>query len=98
MAPTSQVRLRFVASDENNPSIVEAAVDDLRAWDVTCDKPLVPGDLDGDGNVDITDFLALLAAWGPCPQPCPPLCAADLDGDCVVGIADFLILLANWTF
>ncbi len=25
-----------------------------------------PGDADGDGTVGITDFLALLAAWGPC--------------------------------
>ena len=25
-----------------------------------------PADLDGDGNVGITDFLDLLANWGPC--------------------------------
>ena len=46
--------------------------------------------------VGITDFLMLLAVWGPCPDPCPPSCAADLDGDCTVGITDFLMLLANW--
>ncbi|MCH7799889.1 MAG: hypothetical protein IID28_15835, partial [Planctomycetes bacterium] len=57
---------------------------------------VVPGDLDGDGLVGITDFLALLAAWGPCAAPCPPSCPADLDGDCAVGITDFLTLLANW--
>ncbi len=55
------------------------------------------GDLDGDGLVGITDFLILLAEWGPCDAPCPPTCAADLDGDCLVGITDFLLLLANWT-
>ncbi len=55
------------------------------------------GDLDGDGVVGINDFLALLAAWGPCPGPCPPSCAGDLDGDCTVGITDFLSLLANWS-
>ncbi len=58
--------------------------------------PAIPGDLDGDGHVTITDFLALLAAWGPCDEPCPPSCSGDLDGDCVVGIVDFLTLLANW--
>ena len=57
---------------------------------------LVTGDLDGDGVVGITDFLALLAAWGPCPDP-PDPCPADLDADGIVGILDFLILLANWT-
>ncbi len=71
-----------------------------------------PSDLNGDGSVDIADLLALLAAWGPCPdppedcvgdlEPCvscasPSACPADLDGDCNVGIADFLILLANWS-
>ncbi len=57
-----------------------------------------PGDLDGDGAVGITDLLALLGAWGPCPAPCPPAaCPADLDDDCIVGITDLLVLLANWS-
>ena len=56
----------------------------------------LPGDLNGDCTVGIVDFLMLLAAWGPCPEPCPPICASDLDGDCNVGIIDFLMLLANW--
>ena len=34
---------------------------------VTYQAPVCPADLDGDGTVGITDFLALLAAWGPCP-------------------------------
>ena len=50
-----------------------------------------PWDLDGGGTVGITDFLALLAAWGPNPGD-----PADFDGDGVVGIVDFLLLLANW--
>jgi hypothetical protein len=48
-------------------------------------------DLDGDGTVGITDFLDLLAAWGPNPGH-----PADFDGDGMVGINDFLELLANW--
>ncbi len=55
-----------------------------------------PGDVDGDGNVGILDFLALLGSWGPCPPPCPPSCPADFDDDCQVGITDLLILLGNW--
>ncbi len=61
-----------------------------------CDADVL-GDLNGDGIVGIDDFLLLLAACGPCDQPCPPSCAADLDDDCDVGILDFLLLLANWT-
>ena len=60
--------------------------------------PLIPGiagDVNGDGVVGITDFLALLAAWGPCAD-CDD-CPADFDGDCAVGITDMLIVLANWT-
>ncbi|MHC5009230.1 MAG: SBBP repeat-containing protein, partial [Planctomycetota bacterium] len=33
-------------------------------------------DLDGDGSTGVVDFLALLAAWGPCSN-----CSADLDTD-----------------
>jgi hypothetical protein len=50
-----------------------------------------PADFDDSGGVGISDFLALLAAWGPCFG-----CPEDLDGDNVVGITDFLALLANW--
>ena len=52
-------------------------------------------DLNVDDEVGIVDFLMLLAAWGPCPDP-PEPCPADIDGDGNVGIVDFLALLANW--
>jgi probable HAF family extracellular repeat protein len=58
--------------------------------------PRLPGDINGDGEVGIADFLLLLAAWGPCPDP-PDLCPADLDGDGTVSVNDFLTLLANWS-
>jgi hypothetical protein len=58
--------------------------------------PPCAGDLDDDGSVGVVDFLALLGAWGPCPDPCPPACAADLDADCQVGVIDFLALLGAW--
>jgi hypothetical protein len=58
--------------------------------------PTSPGDVDNDGIVGIEDFLAVLGAWGPCPDP-PAACPADVDGDCEVGIVDLLIVLANWT-
>ena len=48
-----------------------------------------PGDFNGDGDVNILDFLILLEAWGVCDTPCD----ADLDGDGQVGILDLLELL-----
>jgi hypothetical protein len=56
----------------------------------------IPGDIDGDGVVGVLDFLLLLGAWGPCPEPCPPSCSADFNGNCEVDVNDFLTLLANW--
>ena len=44
---------------------------------------------DGDGNVGIEDFLALLGVWGQTGVAC------DIDGG-GVGITDFLALLAAW--
>jgi hypothetical protein len=56
------------------------------------DRPI---DINGDGVVNVIDLLALLAAWGDCPEP-PDGCPADFDGDGDVDAADLLTLLANW--
>ncbi|MCH7603825.1 MAG: hypothetical protein IIB54_13770, partial [Planctomycetes bacterium] len=53
---------------------------------------LCPTDTDNDGNVNVTDLLALLAKWGPCSAPCPP----DNNGDGNVNVTDLLALLAAW--
>lgn len=54
----------------------------------------IPGDLNGDGSVNVNDLLILLSDWGACAN-CNA-CPADLNGDCSVNIADLLILLGNW--
>lgn len=57
-------------------------------------EPQQPGDLNGDGVVDVSDLLILLGAWGACSpgKPCP----ADLNGSGSVDVSDLLILLGNW--
>jgi len=70
------------------PEVMQAATIPLAG-------PECPADIDGDGVVGVTDFLVLLAEWGPCPDP-PAPCPSDLDGDGEVGVTDFLVLLAQW--
>lgn len=54
----------------------------------------VPNDLNGDGVVDVSDLLAVLASWGGCPVDGP--CAADLNGDGTVDVSDMLTVLNYW--
>jgi hypothetical protein len=53
----------------------------------------VPGDLNGDGVVDVNDLLIIIAGWGACAGDCP----ADLNGDGVVNVVDILALLSYWS-
>lgn len=50
--PTASVRMRFIASDLNNGSIVEAGIDDFEVTEVMC------ADCNGDGVSDGMEILA----------------------------------------
>ncbi len=60
----------------------------------TC-EPTCFGDVDGDGDVGIVEFMQVLADWGPCPS-LPAPCESDYNRDGIVGINDLLISLARW--
>jgi hypothetical protein len=56
-----------------------------------------PGDINGDGRVDVDDFLLLVADWGACENGehllgdiCP------VGGDCMVDVDDLMIVINNW--
>jgi len=73
---------------DGNDRIVGVLVD-MGAYEFPV-PPCAP-DFDGNGSVDFSDLLQLLANFGPCPG-----CPEDIDGDGVVGFGDLLLLLANF--
>lgn len=83
---TSNMRLRFVASDFGAGSLVEAAVDDLRLEGIECAAACL-ADWNGDGVVDFNDFLGYLNDYNS-QSP-----RADLNGDGAVDFNDLLEFL-----
>ncbi|MHC4416266.1 MAG: trypsin-like serine peptidase [Planctomycetota bacterium] len=62
--PTNAFRIRFIASDTDPQSVVEAGVDGVRLSTLECGADDCPWDLNDDGTVGISDLLMLLAEWG----------------------------------
>jgi len=60
----------------------------------TC-KPDVPGDITGDGIVNVADLLAIIGTWGACPKA-PDPCPTDLTGNGLVNVEDLLFVIGNW--
>ena len=48
------------------------------------------GDINTDGDVGVTDLLAVIDAWGQQKS------AADVNGDGIVNVADLLAVVGNW--
>lgn len=89
----TSVKLRFVAEDINQGSIVEAAVDDLQVLEYACTNDC-PADLDGDGVVGQSDLGILLADYGCTPSL--GVCVGDIDGDNDTDQADLGALLSAY--
>lgn len=86
---TDSVMLRFVASDEGDGSLVEAAIDGLKVDAETCvdGSPDCPADVDGSGSIDLADLNLVLGSFGQTTDQ------GDTNDDGVVDLADLNTVL-----
>jgi endonuclease/exonuclease/phosphatase family metal-dependent hydrolase len=54
------------------------------------------GDVNGDGQIGVSDILAVIGNWAPNGGECCPGCAGDIDGNFVVDVADILFIVGAW--
>jgi hypothetical protein len=87
VAPTANVRVRFSTQDNPNNSFTEAGVDNFQVEEFVCCAADIAN---GDGMVDVSDLLALLAVWDTDND------AADFDNSGLVDVSDLLYLLSEW--
>ncbi|MCA9292253.1 MAG: choice-of-anchor B family protein [Phycisphaerales bacterium] len=81
VTPTGNMVLRFIASDLGAGSVVEAGIDDVRIDFLQC-ATVIPGDVTGDGCVDLNDLSVVLFNFGANTS------TGDTDGNNVVDLAD----------
>jgi len=89
VAPTNQMKVRFIADDAATGSLIEAGVDEVAMRIVQCAQQ-IPGDLNGDGSVDASDLALMLNNWNG-------IGVGDINNDGGVDGIDLGILLNNWS-
>jgi len=92
--PTATVQVRFTVNDTDPGSLIEGLVDDFSVVHLTCGTQPVTGDLDGDGDVDLSDLAEMLANYGTTGGA--TYADGDLDGDEDVDLSDLALLLSNY--
>jgi len=54
-----------------------------------CNETACVGDINGDGEIGVTDILAVIAQWGTNGS-------ADVNGDGEVDVSDLLLIVGSW--
>ena len=93
ITPTDSVRIRFIAEDAGDGSLVEAAVDDLFILN-GINVDITFGDLNFDGVLNVADVLLIVdMILGEVTPTGLQSYVADLNGDGIVNILDILALV-----
>lgn len=87
---------RFDLSAKGSHWLRQTVKDVSLEKDAQVDFALTNGDVDGDNEVTLLDFSALIAAFGSLPDDAHWNPDADLDGDEEVSLLDFAILVSNF--
>ena len=56
-----------------------------------CEGTICAADINGDDQVNVTDLIAVITAWGPCPG-----CPADVNDDGQVNVTDLIAVITAW--
>jgi len=108
VASGAQVAPRFLVDDQPNYLTIFQPGDQVgvlcsgneadNVWLIQGLFGNIPGDLDGDGDVDLGDLAELLAAYGSCDGDPDYNPDADLDDSGCVDLSDLALLLSNYGY
>lgn len=87
-APGPSTRIRVVATSTGQR--VEAAIDDVAVYRITCERAPCTADFSADGVVNVPDIFAFLSAWFA------GYIDADIDGNPGLEVPDVFAFLAAW--
>jgi hypothetical protein len=94
LAPSSQLRVRFIAQDLNGGNVIEAGVDDFSVSGLVCVPVGCNYDYNQDENIDLSDAQLMAQVAAGIITASPFWLSGDLNGDENADLTDAQILAA----